>query len=271
MGARLAEGGALNDIELLADAARVAGEIGLSYFGKSPEVWIKGKDSPVSEADIAIDCYLKERLLAVRPDYGWLSEETEDSPARLAARRLFVIDPIDGTRGFLQGTENWTVSLAIVEAGRPTEAVLFGPVVERLYKAEAGCGATCNDRPISPSASDLLSEGEFAIPARVSEHIQNRLCGSMSRARHIHSLAYRIALVADGGLSGTIARPSAQDWDIAAADLILEEAGGALLRLDGEKPLYNQPSTRHDWLLASGPAVRSSLKNALIEAIEEQA
>lgn len=258
----------MNDVELVIKAARAAGDIGMHYFKQDPEVWTKGKDSPVSEADIAIDVYLKETLLAARPDYGWLSEETEDNDARLAKERVIIVDPIDGTRGFIQGTENWMVSIAIVEQGSPTVGVLYGPVVDKLYVATSGGGATCNGANISPANGPALSDGEFAIPARIADTIQESLGEKMNRARHIHSLAYRIALVADGELAGTIARPSAQDWDVAAADLILRESGGAFTCLDGSLPTYNRPSTKHDWLLASGQAVKTSLKNALIEAIE---
>lgn len=261
----------MNDVELVIEAARQAGDIGLKYFKKDPDVWTKGNESPVSEADIAIDEYLKETLLTARPSYGWLSEETQDNDDRLSKDRVFIVDPIDGTRGFLQETENWVVSIAIVEAGAPIVGVLYGPVLEKLYVATKGGGATCNGEDISPDKGTSLSQGDFAIPARVANSIQENLQAKMSRARHIHSLAYRIALVAEGGLTGTIARPSAQDWDIAAADLILTEAGGAFTRLDDTSPLYNQSSTSHDWLIASGMGVTIPLKNALREAIEKAA
>lgn len=258
----------MNDVELVTEAARLAGAIGLRYFKQDPEVWTKGNSSPVSEADIAIDHYLKETLLAARPDYGWLSEETEDNVDRLSKDRVFIVDPIDGTRGFIQGTENWMVSIAIVEGGIPIVGVLYGPVMDKLYVATRGGGATCNGKNISPASGPTLSEGEFAIPARVAQSIQDNLKEKMKRARHIHSLAYRIALVADGELAGTIARPSVEDWDVAAADLILREAGGAFTCLDGSLPVYNEFNTQHDWLLASGRAVKIPLKNAVIDAIE---
>lgn len=257
----------MTDIDLLIEAARAAGNIGMKYFRQKPDVWTKEHDSPVSEADIAIDQYLQKVLLEARPDYGWLSEETEDDKARLTKDRIFVVDPIDGTRGFIQETENWVVSVAVVEAGRPIAGVLYGPVLERLYAAEKGKGATCNNVAINPAEGSELTEGEFAIPARIANRIQDRLQSQMTRAKHIHSLAYRIALVADGGLSGTIARPSAQDWDIAAADLILNEAGGMFTDLEGNLPTYNRASTRHEWLIAGGKLVQQPLKKAVIEAI----
>lgn len=260
----------LNNVQLVVDAAQAAGEIGLRYFRKDPEVWTKGKDSPVSEADLAIDRYLHKTLLDARPDYGWLSEETEDNEERLSRDCVFIVDPIDGTRGFIQETENWVISIAIVEKGRPVVGVLYGPVLKKLYVAFEGGGATCNGEVINPADGKELSEGEFAIPARIADHIQEKLKTQMMRARHIHSLAYRIALVADGGLAGTIARPSAKDWDVAAADIILKEAGGVFLDLDGRSPVYNRPSVDHQWLIASGQSIQIPLKNALARAIEER-
>ena len=115
------------DLTLLVDAAREAGQIALRFFKQSPEVWLKGGTSPVSEADYAADSFLNEALIAARPDYGWLSEEAADNAARLSARRTFVVDPIDGTRGFLEGRREWCVSIAVVENGRPIAGVLECP------------------------------------------------------------------------------------------------------------------------------------------------
>ena len=117
------------DLALLRDAAREAGIIAMRYFGNNPQVWMKGGTSPVSEADHAADAYLRDTLLSARPDYGWLSEETADNPVRLSARRTFVVDPIDGTRGFLEGLRSWCVSVAVVEDGRTLAGVLECPAM----------------------------------------------------------------------------------------------------------------------------------------------
>lgn len=260
----------MDDIDLVIKAAQAAGEIGLKYFKKNPETWTKGKDSPVTEADIAVDNYLKETLLTARPTYGWLSEETEDNRGRLSAKRTFIVDPIDGTRGFIQGTENWVISIAVVEMGCPVIGVLYGPVLEKLYVAIDGEGATLNGTPIFVSQAKMLSDGQFAIPARMAPHLQAYLEVEMQRARYIHSLAYRIALVADGTFSGAIARPGARDWDVVAADLILTEAGGMFTGQNGHRPIYNRASTSHEWLLSSGKFVQPLLKDAVNAAIESE-
>ena len=116
-----------HDLSLLEEAAREAGEIARSFWREDPQVWDKGGDDPVSEADLAVDEHLKARLLAARPDYGWVSEETEDDLARLDLARVFIVDPIDGTRSFVAGEKTWAHSLAIVENGRVTAACGYMP------------------------------------------------------------------------------------------------------------------------------------------------
>ena len=128
------------DLALLREAARAAGEIAMRYFKQSPEVWLKGGSSPVSAADYAVDKFLRESLMAARPDYGWLSEETADNDARLSARRTFVVDPIDGTRAFLDGRATWCVSVAVVEGGISRCGVLDCPAKNSiLWAAEVVC------------------------------------------------------------------------------------------------------------------------------------
>lgn len=240
--------GGSKDLELLRDAAREAGAIAMRYFGKNPQVWMKGGTSPVSEADHAADAYLRETLLAARPDYGWLSEETTDGPARLLARRTFVVDPIDGTRGFLEGLRSWCVSVAVVEDGRTLAGVLECPAKGETYWALPGQGAFLNGNPIAVRhAGETIEIGGLKqlidlMPAEWQSRVQ--------RAAHIPSLAYRLAMVANGTLDATFVKPNAHDWDIAAADLILREAGGAVLDGHGRAPLYAGEIIRHGALVA---------------------
>lgn len=258
----------MDDLTLLTDAALKSGEIGLKYFKKDPEKWTKGGGSPVSEADLAIDKYLKETLLAARPDYGWLSEETEDNLARLEKDKVFVVDPIDGTRGFLEETENWMISIAVVNKGATESAALFGPVMDRLYVSQKGEGASCNGESLLISSEQIGLYGQYAMPASIVSDLKETTTGDISKARYVHSLAYRLALVADGEFAGAIARPKAKDWDLAAADLILQEAGGEILNLKGESPRYNREETSHDWIIAAGKTSSHLLKDAVLTAIE---
>lgn len=244
----LTTAGATQDLPLLREAAREAGAIAMGYFGQNPQVWMKGGTSPVSEADHAADAYLRRTLLAARPDYGWLSEETVDDPVRLSARRTFVVDPIDGTRGFLEGQRTWCVSVAVVEQGRTLAGVLECPALDESYWALPGQGAFRNGKRITvrePTGTAEISGLKQLIDLMPAEW-QRRL----KRAPYSPSLAYRLAMIANGSLDATFVKPNAHDWDIAAADLILREAGGQLLDRHGRAPLYAGEVIRHGTLAA---------------------
>ena len=251
-----------SDLALLSDAANEAGALAMRYFRREPHAWHKQGGSPVTEADMAVDSYLQDRLLAARPDYGWLSEETADNPARRTQRRTFIVDPIDGTRGFIAGDERWCVSLAVVEAGRPVVAALCAPALGRLYTAAADEGAWMGNQPLRVSRTQALARARLAGP---KSWFSTEPLRSLRERRgpYIPSLAYRFALVAEGRLDAAFARPRSQDWDLAACDLLVHEAGGRLTGLEGTPPVYNRSSLRHG-VLAAGNAV---LHAALLEAL----
>lgn len=234
--ASAAENALQDDLVLLADAADEAGRIAKRFFGKDPEVWYKDGKSPVSEADLAVDRFLKNELLAARPDYGWLSEETSAEPQMSSAKRLFVVDPIDGTRAFLKGKSTWCVSIAVVADGIPVAGVLDCPAKDEVYLAVEGGGAKRNGQKLvvaNPSAAPSI-----AGPATMIDALPDLFRQSVNRHPYIPSLAYRIAMVADGSIDATFVRPNAHDWDIAAADLVLREAGGSIRMADGAAPRY---------------------------------
>lgn len=237
------------DLDLLRAAAREAGQIALRFFGGKPEVWMKGGVSPVSEADYAADRFLHETLLAARPGYGWLSEERADDTARLEARRTFIVDPIDGTRGFLEGRSEWCISAAIVEDGRPIAGVLECPARQETYWATLGGGGfkdgshlrvQAAERPLARIGGPGMMVG--ALPREIRSRVE--------KTPYVPSLAYRIAMVADGALDATFVKPNSRDWDLAAADLILHEAGGMILDEDGVSPRYGGRETAHGHLVA---------------------
>lgn len=241
-----------DDLALLVACAESAADIALGYFRRDPQVWHKENASPVSEADYAVDRHLKETLLAARPGYGWLSEETEDDPARLDRRRVFVVDPIDGTRGFLAGSDEWTISLAVVDDGRPIAAALIQPATATLYTAIRGGGSWVGRQPLALGVPAPLFGAKVAGPAALLTALKRKV-GSIDGAGYIASLALRIAMVADGRLDLALAKPNAHDWDIAAADLVLTEAGGTLAGVDGLPVVYNRPHPRHPALAAAHP------------------
>ncbi len=248
------------DLELILNAAHEAGKIALAWFGKDPEVWMKEGDSPVSEADHAADKYLRETLLTARPDYGWLSEETTDDGERLKHQRVFVVDPIDGTRGFIDGNPKWCVSVAIVENGRPYCGVLDCPALDEVYHAGIGGGAFLNGKRIA--AGDVEKPVRVSGPAALVNQLARDTNSVIDGREFIPSLAYRIACVATGTLDGTFARADCHDWDIAAVDLIAAEAGAKLTTMDNCAISYNRQKITHGILVAGHKAIHGQMLQA---------
>jgi myo-inositol-1(or 4)-monophosphatase len=238
-----------DDLDLLVEAAKEAGHEALKFFRNDVQVWWKnGGTSPVTAADHAANDILHARLRGARPSYGWLSEESEDDPARIGQDRVFIVDPIDGTRAFMEGRDTWVVSVAVTEHGRSLAGVPYAPSLDELYIADASGRVEKNgevlrivphDRPARVSAADDMMK-RFA-----------RSLGETERLSRIPSLAYRLAMVADGRLDATIVKPNAHDWDLAAADLILANAGGGVRDVHGVAPVYNLQTPRHGILFAA--------------------
>jgi myo-inositol-1(or 4)-monophosphatase len=258
------------DSDLLKEAALEAGRLALRYFRKEPGAWAKAGGSPVTEADIAVDEYLRSRLLAARPDYGWLSEETEDDPARGERSRVFVVDPIDGTRGFIDGHDVWCVSIAVVEEGRPIAAALNAPARGELFAASRGGGAWSGERRLSVSDRPHLLGARVAGPRGWLKTDVVRESGVAQR-EYVPSLAYRFAEVATSQADAAFSSPRAHDWDLAASDLLVHEAGGRLTGLDGNPPRYNMPVPRHGALAAANPRLHGDLLAMVKEAGREVA
>jgi myo-inositol-1(or 4)-monophosphatase len=248
----------------LEESVREAGALALSMFRKPLNNWTKGEaQSPVSEADIAVDNLLRESL---RDDHiAWLSEESVDDPVRLEARYVWVIDPIDGTRAYIGGLPDWSVSAALVENGRPVAACLFAPVSEEFFFAVAGAGATRNGAAIAVSNGADLAQARIAGPKRLLERLQ-AVSPPFTVMPRTHSLALRLARVAEGTFEAAFAGGNSHDWDLAAADLLVHEAGGALSPFGGGSVIYNCPVPRHGMLVAAGNARHS----ALLEIIRDE-
>jgi myo-inositol-1(or 4)-monophosphatase len=243
------------DLELICDAARQAGKVALGYFRRSPEVWWKNEGrSPVSAADFAANETLATILRAARPDYGWLSEETDDDAARLTCETLFVVDPIDGTRGFLDGHDRWCVSVAVVSKGRPVASALFAPALDELFAACRDGAAFKNDVEIAVSDRCPPQMSRLSSTEEMLTGLDPAFRQTVERANHVPSLAYRLAMVADGRLEGTLVKRNSHDWDLAAADLILERAGGALVDLEGKPLIYNREIVSHGELCGAAVA-----------------
>ena len=247
------------DLRLLEETAREAGAIALRYYGGDYKRWSKDGGSPVTEADLAVNKFLCDSLTAARPDYGWLSEESADDPARLGKTKVFVIDPIDGTIAFLKNRPHFTICAAVVSGGRPCCGVVYNPASGELYAAETGSGATRNGAAIHVSARGEL-EGAAMLGSRVElaaapwppMHVQNR-----------NSVAYRLVLVADGSADASVSLSCKRDWDLAAADIIVSEAGGRLTDAQGATLIYNRPVTLQPSLAAANPALHAQIVSLL--------
>ena len=248
------------DTELLSRSVREAGSIARRYYGGTYKSWNKSHGNPVTEADIEIDNFLKETLLAARPDYGWLSEETADDPARLSKERVFVVDPIDGTLGFLKHRPHFTIVAATVENGRPVSGAIYNPITDEMYEASLGSGALKNGQPIHVSAHlglenmRLLAEKKVTDPDRWTVPWPSSITAE-TRA----SVAYRMALVAEGAFDALVSLTHKSDWDVAAADIILTEAGGRVTTREGNALLYNREDPDHGSVICAGPALHARL------------
>jgi myo-inositol-1(or 4)-monophosphatase len=239
------------DTALLIDTVREAGALARSMFRTELKNWTKGASSPVSEADIAANDLIENRLRSATPDYGWLSEESVDDEARLGKRRAWIVDPIDGTRSYLAGREDWCVSVALVEGASPVLAAVFAPVTEEFFFASRGGGALRNDRPVHATAGTELDFSRIAGPKPLVERL-NRGPGEISLYPRIGSLALRLCRVAEGRLDAAFAGGQSRDWDLAAANLIVQEANGNMTALSGDTILYNRREVTHGALVAAG-------------------
>jgi myo-inositol-1(or 4)-monophosphatase len=237
----------------LSAVVREAGVLAASTFGKEYKSWTKQGGSPVTEADIAVDRLLRERLTRIVPDVGWLSEESEDDRARLGGSRLWIVDPIDGTRAYVNGRTDWSISIALVENGRPVLGAIFAPMEDGLYLAVAGEGATRDGATLVASTSRSFDQARVAGPKPMLGELEKSAPGILSEPK-VHSLALRLARVAGGRLDIAFASKNSHDWDLAAADLIVHEAGGMLTTLEGHTSVYNSAEARHGALVAAGGA-----------------
>ncbi|MDA5092914.1 3'(2'),5'-bisphosphate nucleotidase CysQ [Aliiroseovarius sp. KMU-50] len=255
----------MSDLDLLLDAARAAGKISMGYFQDNPEIWHKeGDQGPVTEADLAVDKMLHADLLAAR-DYAWLSEETEDNKDRLDAESVFIVDPIDGTRAFIEGAYHWSHSLAVATGGIVQAAVVYLPAADKLYAAERGKGATLNGETITVSAQNEIN-GATVLAAKPNLDPwfwKGAKAPPVTRAFR-SSLAYRLSLVAEGRFDAMMTLRGTWEWDVAAGGLIVEEAGGDVSDRRARLVRYNNPTPMINGLVAGNAPVHHGLVARLL-------
>ncbi|MDB5429764.1 MAG: 3(2),5-bisphosphate nucleotidase CysQ [Caulobacter sp.] len=243
------------DLAAIVAIARAAGELALNMRRNGLTTRAKPGGSPVTDADEAVDAQLADHLGQLNPDYGWLSEETADDPARLTKRRLYVVDPIDGTVAFMKGRPWWCVSIAVVENGQPILGVLHAPEPGETYTAIVGQGAFLNGQPIRPAATADLAGCRMLGDAKMFGHPAWPKPWPAMRIETRNSIAYRMALVAAGTFDAALALSAKNEWDLAAADLICREAGAWCTDHRGRSFSYNRPNPRMPSLVCAAPAL----------------
>lgn len=236
-------------LQAVAAIAIEAGQLGMKHWRGDFEKWEKSPGDPVSEVDLAINVLLRERLYALDPEAGWLSEETVDDAERLMRSRVWVVDPIDGTRDFVRGRPGWCVSIGLVEAGQPLVGVLDAPARAEHWQAEAGKGATCNGEPLT--ASSRIGFAGARVPADALPK------GDMDlvTVEKPNSIALRIAMVAADRADLVATLRWGHEWDIAAAVLIAAEAGAAVSDARGAPLLFNSTKAEAFGVLVASQAV----------------
>jgi len=239
------------DAALLTETVREAGALAKAMFRTELKNWTKGASSPVSEADIATNDLIESRLRSATPDYGWLSEESVDDDVRLGRPLVWIVDPIDGTRAYLAGREDWCVSVALVAGSEPVLAAVFAPVTDEFFFAVRGRGTTLNQRQVSASSGSGLDFSRMAGPKPLVQRLSPS-SDEITLFPRIGSLALRLCRVADGSLDAAFAGGQSRDWDLAAANLIVQEANGRMTALSGDAIEYNRREVAHGVLVAAG-------------------
>lgn len=260
-------------VPALRETIREAAALALPFYKAGGQtgarVWSKAGGSPVTEADVAVDTFLKVRLSAMLPRAAWLSEETSDNPVRLDAGLVWIVDPIDGTRAFMSGHPDWSIAVALLSAGQPILGFVHAPVTDTFYEAIAGAGATRNGQTIAVSGQSAVEGARVTGPKPMMDRLArgagtNGQQADLVSVERIPSLALRVARVAEGSIDVGLVSPHARDWDLAGADLILREAGGTVSDLQGRPTTYNRPDPVHGELVAVSQTLRDDVVAALV-------
>ncbi len=255
--------GVESDLGRIAAALEESAELASTFSPSSVYVQHKGWDGPVTEADHALDELLHKAL--VRPGEGWLSEETHDDGHRIGMERVWVVDPIDGTRGFLEGRPEWCVSVGLSVAGEITAAGILNPWADEAYLAERGGATTLNGETARVSDHEELTSNVTVLASRTEVRwgMWNRFRGEPFKVRMIGSIAYKMALVAAGKADAVISLEPKNEWDVAAGALLVEAAGGVVTDADGHPMQFNRRDTLIDGVIAAGPNTHAAIRELM--------
>jgi myo-inositol-1(or 4)-monophosphatase len=238
-------------LEVATQAAHQAGQVILSYYSSSYDVQHKSPDNPVTTADLAANHVLQQTLLGAFPEAGWLSEESTDNPERLHRDMVWVIDPIDGTKEFIQGLDEFTVVLALVVKHQVELAVTYNPARQELVHACRGQGAFCNGHPIRVSTTSHIQNAVVLASRSETGRGEFERFKTHLTVQPLGSVAYKLAQVAQGKGDMTFSLVPKHEWDICAGTLLVMEAGGRVSDPQGRPLLFNQPDPRRTGVVAT--------------------
>jgi myo-inositol-1(or 4)-monophosphatase len=238
------------ELEVLQQAVRQAGQQVLKLATEGFETHIKKDRSPVTTADLAVNQILHDVLLAAYPHDAWLSEESPDDPRRLENKRVWVIDPIDGTKYFMRGVPQYAISVALVESHQPVVAVVYNPAADELFSAVRGMGAWLNGQRIHVTPARDGRPIVLVNPPALERGLF-RAIEAAAECRPMGSIAYTLALVAAGRADATLNLDGLNEWDVAGGVLLIEEAGGMVMDRNGSPLSFNQAKTTIRGILAA--------------------
>jgi myo-inositol-1(or 4)-monophosphatase len=256
------------ELAIAEHAAREAGAAVMGLFKGKYDVREKSRNNPVTTADLEANRLIREIVHERFPGDGWLSEEDKDGGERLRRSRVWVIDPIDGTKEFIEGVPQFAVSIAFVQDEKPRAAVVFNPAKNRLYKAAAGHGAFLNDGVIHVTPREGV-DGARLLVSRSEPQRKFRVFVERCEIKPVGSIAYRLAKVAAGDGDGTLTFRSIHEWDICAGVLMVEEAGGKVVDGSGNDLLFNQREPRHRGVVAANTRLSEGLQSLWMAAMEQ--
>ena len=245
--------------DALEAALRAGGAEAMRHFGHDPKRWLKADGTPVSEADLAVDHLLHAALGGIDTGAGWLSEESADEAGRQAGARCWIVDPIDGTSSFLAGSDNWSIVAALTDRGRPVLAGIYRPVSDEYFGAVLGQGAFLNEERLAVSARRHLEGARVITHKKALDPQRWPAPWPPVETGMVTSLALRLCLVAEARFDAAFALAPKSDWDLAAGDLIVHEAGGRMSDLGGHTLIYNRDATRQPGFVAAGPALHDEI------------
>jgi len=240
-----------HELRILSDVIRTAGTEALRFSSDGFETHTKSDQSPVTSADLAVNQILQAHLLAMFPHDGWLSEESPDDSARLQKARVWVIDPIDGTKAFIRGEPEFCVSVALVEEGLPVVAAIFNPSTDELFAATRGGGLRLNHKPVSPQERRRNQQPVIALSPWEQHLGRFQSVEAHATSRPMHSIAWALALAASGRIHAVATFEPENEWDVAAGALLIEEAGGTMHDGGGLALGFNRPEPRYRGIIAT--------------------